>query len=54
MGENLIRNRVLRGGTGLRGAPRDRDGIRKFFPSCKTGQEWGKIKPYRVGLKTPS
>ena len=54
MGENLIRNRVLRGGTGLRGAPKDKDGIRKFFPSCKTRQEWGKIKPCRVGLKTPS
>ena len=33
----LIRSRVLRGGTSLRGAPRGGDGARKFFPSCEAG-----------------
>ena len=42
MGENLIRNRVLRGGTGLRGAPRDRDGIRKFSHHARQGKNGAK------------
>ena len=50
----LTRSRVLRGGVGLRGALRGGDGVRKFFPSCKVGQKWDKIKPCRAGAKTSS
>ena len=50
----LTRSRVLRGGVGLREAPRGGDETRKFSPSCGVSREWGKTKPYGVGAKTPS
>ena len=39
---------------GLRGAPMDRDEVRKFCPLCRVGRGWGKTKPCGVGTKTPS
>ena len=35
----------------LREAPRGRDGIRKFSPSCGAGQGWGKTKPAGRGRR---
>ena len=37
----LTRSKVLRSGVGLGRVPRGRDGVRKFFPSCEIGREWG-------------
>ena len=34
----LTRSRVLWGGVGLCEAPRDGNGARKFFPSCRAGR----------------
>ena len=39
---------------GLRGAPRDGDGVRKYSPSCGVGRGWGKIKPCGAGMQTLS
>ena len=33
----LTKNRLLRDGAVLREAPKDRDRVRKFSPSCKIG-----------------
>ena len=40
----LTRSRVLRGGAGLRGAPRDGNGARKFFPSCEVGRGGNRVR----------
>ena len=50
----LTKNRVLWGGAGLCRTSRERDGVRKFFSSCRAGQGWGKIKPCGAGAKAPS
>ena len=50
----LIRSRVLRSGAGFRGAPKGKDGVRKFSSSCGAGQGWSKTKSYGAGAKTPS
>ena len=39
---------------GFRGAPRDRDGVRKYSPSCGAERGWGKIKSCGAGTKTSS
>ena len=41
-------------GQGLAQAPRVRDRVRKFFPSCGVEQEWGKKKPCKAGVKITS
>ena len=50
----LTRSRVLWDGVGLRGAPRGKDEVRKFSPSCRARRGWDKKKPCGAGAKTPS
>ena len=40
---------ILQGETGLREAPKGKDGARKFFPACRAGWRRGKTKLYKVG-----
>ena len=48
------KSRVLRGGAGLRGAPKGGGGVRKFSPLCGAGRGWMKTKPCGAGAKIPS
>ena len=48
------KSRVLRGGAGLRGAPKGGGGVRKFSPLCGAGRGWVKTKPCGAGVKIPS
>ena len=48
------KSRVLRGGAGLRGAPKGGGGVRKFSPLCGAGRGWVKTKPCGAGAKIPS
>ena len=41
-------------GGGLCGAPRSKDEVRKFSPSCRIGREWNKIKLCGVRAKISS
>ena len=50
----LIRSKVLQRGVGPCEALRGGDGARKFAPPCRRRREWGKTKPFRTGVKTPS
>ena len=50
----LIQSKVLQCGARPCEATRGGDGARKFSPPCRRRREWSKIKPFRVGVKTPS
>ena len=50
VGQINKKNRILRGGAGLRGAPRGGDGVKKYSPSYGAGRGWGeKVFPVMRG-----
>ena len=50
----LTRSGVLRGRVGIRRAPNEGDGARKFSLSCRARRGWGNKKSCGLGAKTPS